>query len=89
MADKRLKQLIDLLGDAREMGDMDKIKEIESEMFLSYGYDAKTGKTKKSKGGVVHDIPAMLEATSNRTTNGAISRGMGAALRGGKFNGVS
>ena len=89
MSDKRLAQLIDSLRDAKEAGDEDKIVEIEADMFKEFGYDAKTGKTKKSGGGQVYNIPGMMEATSNRATNGSISRGGGAALRGTKFKGVS
>lgn len=88
MADDRLAQLIDMLRDAKSSGDEDKIIEIENDMFKEFGYDAKTGKTKKSKGGEVKNIPAMMEATSNRATNGTISRGGGAALRGTKFKGI-
>ena len=84
----RLSQLIDLLEEAKEMGDEDKIQEIETDMFREFGYDAETGVVKKSKGGEAKDIPAMIDATSNRATNGRISRGGGAALRGIKFKGV-
>lgn len=88
MADERLSQLIDLLREAKSSGDDDKILEIENDMFKEFGYDAKTGKTKKANGGEVKNIPAMMDATSNRATKGKISRGGGAALRGTKFVGV-
>tara|TARA_B100000085_G_scaffold280274_1_gene304913 strand:- start:578 stop:844 length:267 start_codon:yes stop_codon:yes gene_type:complete len=84
----RLSQLIDLLEEAKEAGDTDKIQEIETDMFREFGYDAETGVVSKSMGGEAKDIPAMIDATSNRATNGRISRGGGAALRGTKFKGV-
>ena len=50
-------------------------------------------RTQKSKGGRVKlakgsPNPALMDATSNRATNGKISRGAGSALRGTKFKGV-
>ena len=84
----RLSQLIDLLEEAKEAGDEDKIQEIETDMFREFGYDAETGVVSKSMGGEAKDIPAMMEATSNRATNGMISRGGRKALRGTKFRGV-
>ena len=84
----RLSQMLDQLEEAGEKGDDDKIREIESDMFREFGYDAETGKTYKSAGGPVKNIPAMMNATSNRATNGAISRGGRMAVRGTKFRGV-
>jgi hypothetical protein len=84
----RLTQLINLLEDAREDGDEDKIQEIELDMFREFGYDSETGTVKKAGGGEVKNIPAMIEATSNRVTNGSISKGGRSALRGTKFRGV-
>ena len=50
-------------------------------------------RTEKSKGGRVKlskgsPNPALMDATSNRATNGPISRGGGAAISGTKFKGV-
>ena len=84
----RLSQMLDLLEEARENNDLDKVKEIESDMFREFGYDAETGKQYKSAGGPVKNIPAMMDATSNRATRGAISRGGRLAVRGTKFRGL-
>ena len=84
----RLSQMLDLLEEARENDDLDKVKEIESDMFREFGYDAETGKTYKSAGGPIKNIPAMMDATSNRATRGAISRGGRLAVRGTKFRGL-
>jgi len=80
--------MLDLLEEARENDDLDKVKEIESDMFREFGYDAETGKTYKSAGGPIKNIPAMMDATSNRATRGAISRGGRLAVRGTKFRGL-
>ena len=50
-------------------------------------------RTEKSKGGRVKlakgsPNPALMDATSNRATNGPISRGGGAAVRGINFKGI-
>lgn len=106
MPDNRIAQLKDLLADAKSMGDDDKVKEIEAEMFQMYGYDSKSGRVKKAEGGDMEKKEtknrknpdadfmqfsgggAVMDATSNRATNGRISRGGGAALRGLKFRGL-
>ena len=46
---------------------------------------SKGGRVKLAKGS---PNPALMDATSNRATNGKISRGAGSALRGTKFKGV-
>ena len=46
---------------------------------------SKGGRVKLAKGS---PNPALMDATSNRATNGKISRGGGSALRGTKFKGV-
>lgn len=55
----------------------------------------KQKRTKKMDGGMMQyehgglvENEATLDATSNRATNGQVSRGNGAALRGTKFKGV-
>jgi hypothetical protein len=112
MPDNRLAQLKDLLVDAKSVGDDDKVKEIETEMFQMYGFDNKTGRVKKAMGGNLAKLAkkeekeyekrknpdaefaqfsgggAVMDATSNRATNGKICRGGGAALRGLKFRGL-
>jgi len=55
--------------------------------------EEKSKRDKKSTGGRVKlskgsPNPALMDATSNRVTNGKISRGGGAALRGLNFKGV-
>jgi len=47
----RVAELKDQLSDAIAEKDDDKIQEIEQMMFLEFGYDAKTGRKTKAKGG--------------------------------------
>ncbi len=93
MPDKRLEQLRQLLESARRSGkdsDQDTIEIIEQELFNRLGFDpaAKKSRVKRSKGSPPEGETAVMSATSNRATNGSISRGGGAALRGLKFTGV-
>jgi len=88
MSDNRVAQLKELLRDAKESGDQDQIDILEAEMFQMYGFDNKKGRVKRSKGSPPEGEVATMDATSNRATNGRISRGGGAALRGTKFTGV-
>jgi len=50
MSNDRIAQLKDLLEEAIDKGDDDKIKEIETEMFQVSGYNPK-GRSKNAKGG--------------------------------------
>ena len=97
MKDKRIKMLKDMLKEAMDMDDQDKIKEIEAEMFQVYGFDNRKGKSMGSgkmgekKGGKnkkVKGNAALMDATSDHSSGGSVSRGGGAALRGIGFKGV-
>ncbi len=93
--DDRRETLLQLLEDARQNDDDDKIIEIETELFQMSddrkgqavgGMAGKGKKLKMKNGGAANK--ARMEATSNRATKSGVSRGGGAALRGTKFVGV-
>lgn len=99
MSSDRIAQLIDLMRDAQSVGDDDKVKEIQAEMFQVYGYSpTPSGRKKRASGSpeegemksskVDKPTSATMDATSNRATNKGICRGGGAAVKGLKFVGV-
>ena len=100
MDQERLKQLQQLLDDAKENDDDDKVIELEAEIFQMSSKDKKptSKRMKAAKGGQAKkdvlkmknggEVKATMVATSDRNSNGKVSRGGGAALRGTKFIGV-
>ena len=76
MSKDRIAQLRDLLEEARDKGDDDKIKEIETEMFQVSGYNPKS-RSKNAKGG----FPDLTG--DNKITRKDILKGRGVELSGG------
>ena len=101
MDDERLKELQELLEEAKENEDDDKVIELEADIFKMSSNDkkptskrmkaAKGGEAKKGRGVKMKDggeVKALDVATSNRGSSNKVSRGGGAAIRGTSFKGV-